>query len=429
MKKDASKSSALIIGSGGREHALGLDLSLSLVKKLFFAPGNGGTEDLGTNVPISPIDFEGLYELVKKEKIDLVIVGPEDPLAAGIVDFFRARKIPIVGPTKAAAQIESSKIFARQRMEMALIPQPEFCDVTNYAEAKFAATTVYGFPVVLKVDGLAAGKGAFVCKDRTDLDEALKIIYEEKRFGEGPILVEECLTGQEMSVFVLCSENEHKIIGTAQDYKRLLDGDKGPNTGGMGSISPSPLVAQYPNLLDDIEKQIIMPIIFQLEKEKIPFTGFLYAGLMIDDYGDPYVIEFNCRMGDPETQVVLPRLKTNLFDLLWAAANNLPFPDIRESEECAAFVVKVASGYPDKYEKGKEIFINPSPSPIDIGGATNLIHAGTKKENGKLLTNGGRVIGSLGFGKNLEKAAKNAYFRLKDVCFANEFYRKDIGKF
>jgi phosphoribosylamine--glycine ligase len=427
MKKlDASEARVLVIGSGGREHAIGMQMENDGVENLFFAPGNGGTAMLGTNVPISPNDFTGLNEFVKKEEIDLIIVGSEDPLAGGIVDFFRRRNVLIIGPTKDAAQLESNKAFARVRMEDADIPQPIYL-ISPDREQTEEMIGITGLPVVLKFSGLAAGKGAFVCHTESDIKEALKAIYEDKKFGEGPVLIEECLSGQEMSVFVLCNENSHVIIGTAQDYKRLRDGDKGPNTGGMGSISPSPLITRYPDLMEKIETRIIVPILKEMKNNHLPFTGFLYCGLMITN-GEPYVIEFNCRLGDPETQVVLPLIKSNFFKLLWRAANNedlaakkLKFYD----HLAAAFIVKVAGGYPGDYRKGDIIETPDSESTW-----CEIIHAGTKlNDKEELVTNGGRVIGVLGLADSLFEAVEKVYEDLDQIHFADEFYRRDIGKF
>jgi phosphoribosylamine--glycine ligase len=426
MKKlNAEDARVLIIGSGGREHAIGIKLD-DEVGELFFVPGNAGTSLIGTNVQLESNDFMGIHDFVKKSGIDLIIVGPEDPLANGIVDFFRNLKVPIIGPTQAAAKIESSKIFARNLMKKIVVPQPDFMIAADQEETEELITSIFGLPVVLKIDGLAAGKGAFVCKDIDDVEEAINVIYKNKKFGEGEIVVEECLRGQEMSVFVLCNESSHVVIGTAQDYKRLLDGNQGPNTGGMGSISPSPLIAKYPNLLKDIEGQIIGPVLDQMKREGIPFTGFLYAGLMVDDDGDPYVIEFNCRLGDPETQVILPLIESSFFDLLWKAANNadLSTNPLSMHDLHTAFVVKVAEGYPNSYHKGDVIEIS------EDGNYFEIIHSGTKiNSNEELVTNGGRVIGVLCEGESLEDAVAFAYEGLNNIHFKNEFFRHDIGKF
>jgi phosphoribosylamine--glycine ligase len=421
----ANKARVLIIGSGGREHAIGIQLEADGVDKVFFAPGNGGTVAIGDNVPLDPNDFQAIHEFVKKAKVNLIVVGPEDPLANGIVDFFRALKIPIIGPTQAAAQIESSKIFARNLMTQANVPQPEFIVCKNRDDAE-QAIALFELPVVLKVSCLAAGKGAFVCKTSTDLEEALKAIYDDNKFGPGSILVEECLFGQEMSVFVLCNGPSHLIIGTAQDYKCLLDGDEGPNTGGMGSISPSPLVAIYPDLMEKVEERVIKPTLQAMRNNLTPFTGFLYAGLMIVD-GDPFVIEFNCRLGDPETQVVLPLISNNFFDLLWGSVNNADLGNhiLEPYNLAAAFVVKVAGGYPNKYRKGDTIEIE-----ADASFGCDIIHAGTKCDDSmELITNGGRVIGALALGQDLKEAVDIAYDGIDQIHFADEFCRRDIGKF
>lgn len=426
MKKlNAEDARVLIIGSGGREHAIGIQLETDEVGNLFFAPGNAGTAMIGENVQLQPNDFIGIHDFVKRSKIDLIIVGPEDPLANGAVDFFRNLKVPIVGPTKAAAQIESSKIFARNLMVQANVPQPEFIVCKNRTETE-QAIALLGWPFVLKVDGLAAGKGAFVCKTEANLEEAMKAIYDDNKFGQGSILVEECLFGQEISVFVLCNEQSHLIIGTAQDYKRLLDGDEGPNTGGMGSISPSPLISEYPDLLKRVEEKIIKPTLRAMRNKQTPFTGFLYCGLMVAD-GEPYVIEFNCRLSDPETQVILPLIESSFFDLLWKTANNanLGIIPLKVYDLYTAFVVKVAGGYPNNYRKGDVIEISE-----DTNQYYQVIHAGTKlDDNGELVTNGGRVIGVMCEGTSWEDAAAYAYEGIDGIHFKDEFCRRDIGKF
>jgi phosphoribosylamine--glycine ligase len=427
MKKlEAENACVLVIGSGGREHAIGIELDSNMVETILFLPGNGGTSELGGNIPIPTDNFELIFNVVKNYGVDLIIVGPEEPLANGIVDFFRAKDVPIIGPTKAAAQIESSKIFARNLMAQANIPQPAFivCPDKDSTERAMASL---GWPFVLKVDGLAAGKGAFVCHTIDDVEDAMKAIYEDKKFGDGSILVEECLFGQEMSVFVLCNESSYAILGTAQDYKRLLDDDKGPNTGSMGAIAPSPLVAEYPNLMKEVEEKIIVPALKAMKENNTPFTGFLYCGLMIAD-GEPFVIEFNCRMGDPETQVVLPLLAESFFELLVKAVNNEDLgnaPRKLAENMAATFVVKVAGGYPNSYRKGDVIEISEDTADNYV-----IIHAGTKlNDNEELVTNGGRVIGVLGLGENLEEATDDAYAGIDGIHFADEFYRRDIGKF
>jgi len=385
MKKlEAQNAKVLVIGGGGREHAIGLQLQTDQVEKIYFAPGNAGTAKIGKNVELNLKDFGAINDFVKKNEIDLIVVGPEDPLANGIVDYFRAKGVPIVGPTKAAAQIESSKIFARQLMEEADIPQPDFCVCNNEEETK-EAISFFGLPVVLKVDGLAAGKGAFVCKSKDDIAEAMKAIYRDKKFGVGPILVEECLEGQEISFFVLCDILNHVVIGTAQDYKRLLDGDQGPNTGGMGSVSPSPLyIKRRSKLMNAIDDEIITPILEMMRQKGHPFTGFLYCGLMIDKIGNPSVIEFNCRLGDPETQVILPLIKNDFFELLWKSVNNdLADTQVSFFDISAVFIVKVAKGYPSDYQKNMTIRI---VNNFDTT-CCEIIHAGTRlDENRELVT-------------------------------------------
>ncbi|MCX6798428.1 MAG: phosphoribosylamine--glycine ligase [Candidatus Falkowbacteria bacterium] len=360
-----------------------------------------------------------MYEFVKNTQIDLIVVGPEAPLANGIVDYFLVRNIKIIGPTQAAARIESSKIFARELMAKAKIPQPEFVICAN-REATNVAIAKFGLPVVIKVDGLAEGKGAFVCHQSAEVETACQTIYEDKKFGQTKVLVEECLSGQEMSVFALCDVSDYKIIGTAQDYKRLLDNNKGPNTGGMGAISPSPLAK--PEIMEKIKKKIIEPTLKAMNQADSPFAGFLYCGLMIKD-NEPRVIEFNCRLGDPETQVILPLIKGDFFDLLWLAANHEIYQaNFSLSDYSTAFVFKVAKGYPGLYVKGNLIKVPSLPN-------NRIIHAGTKiNEVGELVTNGGRVAGALGLSPNPSAAIKDAYVLLHQIHFENEFYRRDIGR-
>lgn len=418
-KLSATDALVAIIGGGGREHALGLRLKLDKVQKLFFIPGNAGTGNIGQNVELNINDFDSIYEFVKTSGVNLIIVGPEAPLAEGIVDYFLARNVKIIGPTKRAAQLESSKYFARMLMRGTGIKQPGFTLCCDRKDAE-RAIYVFGLPAVLKVDGLAAGKGAFVCHQADEVEAALQAIYVDKKFGDTKILVENCVTGQEMSAFALCDIDNYRIIGTAQDYKRLRDNDEGPNTDGMGSIAPSPLATS--EVMEKVERKIIKPILEAMKGINAPFTGFLYCGLMIRD-GEPYVIEFNARLGDPGTQVILPLIKGDFFNLLWRAANNelnsakFSFLDNYHT----ALVVKVAEGYPDNYRKGDVI-------KGLVGWADTIIHAGTKiTDQGQVVTNGGRVVGTLGLGRSLDSALKYAYHWLDQIHFKGEFYRRDIG--
>lgn len=411
----------LIIGSGGREFSIGAQLLSEGVENLYFSPGNVGTAELGKNIELDLKNFQKVFAFVKKYEIDLIVVGPEESLVNGIVDFFRKKEILIVGPTKEAAQIEGSKIFARHLNDKAGIPQPKYVVCSDMKSAE-EAVKEFGLPVVLKVDGLAAGKGAFVCHNSEDIGEAFELIYKQDKFGQGSILVEECLVGQEMSVFVLCNNIDHTIIGTAQDYKRLLDGNKGPNTGGMGSISPSPLVEQYPGLLEEIEKTIVSPALATMAELGKAFTGFLYCGLMVTN-GKPKVIEYNCRLGDPETQVVLQLIASSFFELLWSVANNWIMPEVDLYNLYAAFVFKVAEGYPGNYEKGNVITIGEIVSMN-----CDVIFAGTKvNDEGEIVTNGGRVIGAFGFGGTLAEAVKEAYAGVDAIDFKGALCRRDIG--
>ena len=419
----ARHAKVLIIGGGGREHAIGLRLVTDGISHLCFAPGNAGTASIGVNLDetLDPNNFEAICEFVTHCGISLVVIGPEAPLAAGLVDYLRDKNIPVIGPTQAAAKLESSKIFARELMAEKNIPQPSYAVCSNWDAAVAELrehTQMGGGSIVIKVDGLAAGKGVFVCHDHEDIYYAMEAVYEDKKFGDTKIIIEECLEGTEMSLFALCDQSGYVVLGTAQDYKRLLDGNHGPNTGGMGSIAPSPL--ETPELIAKVEDRIIKPILQAMNERGAPFTGFLYCGLMIKD-GEPYVIEFNVRLGDPETQVILPLIENNFFDLLWLAAHDqVATAKISCSELCAACVIKVAQGYPEQYPKGEIISGHPE--------SKRVIHAGTKlNAKGQAVTNGGRVLGVVGINYGLAGAIKNAYSLIRCAEFSNEFYRRDIG--
>jgi len=421
---NASDANVLNVGGGAREHAIGLKLHKDGVKNLFFCPGNAGTESIGTNVNLDPNDFEALLKFVKESDIHLIVVGPEDPLSKGIVDFFQIHHIPIIGPTVKAAQLETSKVFARNLMARHNIPQPEFfgCRTPHAAQC---SQNVLGLPVVLKADGLAAGKGALVCKTEEEWEGAMKTMFIDKKFGAAgdKVLVEKCLEGEELSVFALCDGPDYRILGTAQDHKRLLDNDQGPNTGGMGAYSPTPLAT--PELMAKVEKSIIGPILQAMVDLGCPYQGFLYVGLMLTADG-PMVIEFNARLGDPEAQVILPLIKSSFFNLLYNAAQGQLAQNglIEFYDAYVVAVVKAAGGYPDKYEKGNVITGLDDP---DL--QTRIIHAGTKKnETGQIVTNGGRVVDVLGFGATLKEGINDVYRLVDKVHFKDEYFRQDIGQ-
>ncbi|MEE9161729.1 MAG: phosphoribosylamine--glycine ligase, partial [Candidatus Neomarinimicrobiota bacterium] len=389
----------LVIGGGGREHALVWSLAREGRHQLFCAPGNAGTADLATNVPLDGRDLAALAGLVRDESIDLTVVGPEAPLAEGIVDQFQQGGLDIFGPVQAAARLESSKLFARRFMRQLGIPHPDFRAADSPAEARAAAADL-GLPVVLKADGLAAGKGVMVCTTAAEVDRALETFFTEQAFGPAgmKLSVEECLVGTEMSVFAICDGERAVIMGTAQDYKRARDGDEGPNTGGMGAIAPSPLADDA--LLGEVAETILQPTLEGMRSRGTPYVGFLYAGLMIVD-GRPFVIEFNVRLGDPETQVVLPLLDVPLYDLLrQAMAGRLP-DTVPVKPGAALCVVLAADGYPGKYERGKPI---SDLERLDEG--LLVFHAGTSLNgSGGLVSSGGRVLNVAALDESVAAAA------------------------
>lgn len=413
----------LIIGSGGREHALGWKIAQSKkVSNVYIAPGNGGSDSEPKISNINIKNHDELLEFAITNAIDLTIVGPEKELSEGVVDKFESQNQKIFGPTKAGALLESSKKFAKDFMIKNNIPTAFYKTFTD-------STLAHQFidqqkiPLVIKADGLAAGKGVIIARTEIEAHEAVDYILEDNKFGDAGsrIIIEEFLEGEEAS-FIVMTDGEHIFpMASSQDHKRLMDSDKGPNTGGMGAYSPAPVVS------DEIHKKImdhvIEPTIAGLKKEKIPFKGFLYAGLMIKD-DEIKVLEFNCRMGDPETQPILFRMKNDLFDLIYDACNNklnLHTPDW--DNDFALTVVMSAKYYPEKPEINQEI--NGSEYQSDN---QYIFHAGTKKENGKIYTNGGRVLGLTGKGKDLQTAFNNAYALTEFVSFNGAFFRKDIGK-
>lgn len=411
----------LVIGGGGREHAIVWNLEKEKRHTLWCAPGNAGIDAIAKIPNVDVNDFAALTTFVKSEGIDLVIVGPEGPLAHGIVDALQAANIRIFGPTQYAAQLESSKIFARDFMAKNHIPHPSYAKCANREDVENAVDEL-GLPVVLKADGLAAGKGVIICQDEDELEAGIRTFFDEIAFGEaGAILsVEECLVGTEMSVFAICDGDNFCILGTAQDYKRAHDGDEGPNTGGMGSISPSPLADRA--MREEVSATIIQPTLDGMKKAGHPYIGFLYAGLMITDEG-PFVIEFNCRMGDPETQVVLPLMNQSLYEVIEAAMDGKVPIAYRVKPESAVSVVLTAEGYPGKYPSGMTI------KGLDQLPADMLVfHAGTRKNDaGDLVSIGGRVLNVVAQGDSISAAAKRVYDYIELIDFPNSYYRKDIG--
>ena len=412
----------LVLGSGGREHALIWSLAGEAAgHQLFCAPGNVGTAELATNLAVDLEDHEAVMALAREQRIDLTIVGPEGPLAAGIVDHFQAENLPIFGPRRDAARLESSKLFARELMAEAGIPQPAYVACHSLAESREAALA-QGLPVVLKADGLAAGKGVIICATDAELEAALERFFVGQDFGPAGLVlsVEECLVGPEMSVFAVCAGEQCAILGTAQDYKRAFEGDTGPNTGGMGSIAPAPLAT--PAMLQQVSQRIFRPALAALAGRGTPYTGFLYAGLMIVD-GEPYVIEFNVRLGDPETQVVLPLLADPLAEIITAALEQKLPPALTLKPAAAVCVVLAAKGYPGAY-----------PTGLPIGGLEQLdeeitlFHAGTMLRDGRLVSSGGRVLSLVATAPDHRQAAARIYRNITRIDMPGSRFRSDIGR-
>ncbi len=413
-----------VIGSGGREHALIWKIKQSpAVKKIYCAPGNGGIADLAECVNISADDIKGLLKFAKTKRIDLTVAGPEAPLVAGIVDAFEKEKLDIFGPRQQAAQLEGSKVFAKEFMTRWKIPTASFAVFTQMSKAQdYIKSTNY--PLVIKADGLAAGKGVLICQNFSQAQDAVVKIMQEKIFEEAgnKVVIEECLEGEEISLLAICDGHDYVLLASAQDHKRIFDDDLGPNTGGMGAYSPASIIDE--GMLKKIEEVIIQPTIRGMEQEGNPFTGVLYAGLMIT-VESPMVLEYNVRMGDPETQAILPRLNSDLFKILFASARGkLKGQRLRWDNRPCVCVVLSSGGYPGKYEVGKEIFGLESAAKERH---TFVFHAGTKKEGNRFVTSGGRVLGVASLGKNIAEAIPRAYQSVEKIQFDKCFFRRDIG--
>jgi phosphoribosylamine--glycine ligase len=419
----------LVIGKGGREHALVWKLAQSpRVTQVFCAPGNAGTAADGTNVPIEATDSAGLIRFAKKEEVGLTVVGPEEPLALGIVDEFQKAGLRVFGPSKEAARIEASKVFAKQLMRHADVPTAEFrvCDhpdpARHYIETR-------EFPVVVKADGLAAGKGVVVCSTTQEALAAIDRIMVREEFGRAAgrqVVIEKRLDGQELSILALVSGRTIVPLPPTQDHKAAFDGDTGPNTGGMGAYCPAPLGT--PEVVQEIEQTILVPTVHALKRSRRPFRGVLYAGVMITNQGSR-VLEFNCRFGDPETQPLLMRLRTDLLDLLEAVVDGTldEFPEDRLAWDPrpAVCVVLASQGYPGSYPRGKVITgLARAAALPDV----KVFHAGTKLENGLVVTDGGRVLGVTALGDTLADARRNAYEAVGMIHFQGMFFRRDIGE-
>ena len=417
----------LLLGSGGREHALAWKLSQSkLLEKLYIAPGNAGTEEVGENIDLSPNDFESIGKFCVEKNVSMLVVGPEEPLVKGIHNHFAENPelsdISVIGPRKEGAMLEGSKNFANRFMERHGIPTAGSFAVTreNMSEGiEFIRSQ--SPPYVLKADGLAAGKGVLILEDAGTAEKELQSMLEGK-FGKAgeTVVIEEFLKGVELSVFVLTDGESYLLLPEAKDYKRIGEGDTGLNTGGMGSVSPVPF-ADKP-FMEKVEKQIIYPTIKGLFEEGVPYSGFIFFGLM-NVAGNPYVVEYNVRMGDPEAEAVIPRIKTGLMELFVAAGtSNLKKRSISIDERALASVMLVSEGYPGKYRKGLPV------SGLENGGESIIFHAGTKYDNGKIVTNGGRVMAVSSFGNNLKEALDKCYKTAGKIDFEGKYFRRDIGR-
>lgn len=416
----------LVVGGGGREHAIGWKIKQSdKLNNLFFTPGNAGTQLLGTNLEIEPEDFEGVKSAILENRIDLVVIGPEVPLAQGIHDFLASclelAKLKVVGPKKEGAQLESSKNFAKSFMVRHNIPTARYLTVTkNNLPQGIQFLDSLKPPFVLKADGLAAGKGVLIIENRREAETALQEMLNGKFGGAGDkVVIEEFLRGIEVSVFVITDGKDYKILPEAKDYKRIGEGDTGLNTGGMGAISPVPFADE--KFMQKVEAGIIRPTVNGLKADGIEYNGFIFFGLINVD-GDPFVIEYNVRLGDPEAEVVLLRIKSDFVDLLEGAADGtLAEKNVEISNQNAVTVMMVSGGYPGSYEKGKII------SALDLVEKSIVFHSGTKSDGKNILTNGGRVLAISSLGNNMNEALETSYRNAERIQFDKKYYRKDLG--
>ena len=419
----------LLLGSGGREHALAWKLEQSpLCEHLFILPGNAGTPQCGVNLPFSVADFESIKKVCLELDIDMVIPGPEDPLVKGIADFFRndpeLKHIPVIGPGKSGAQLEGSKAFAKQFMMRHHIPTAGYREFTkdNFEEGKNYLQQ-HELPVVLKADGLAAGKGVVICQSHKEAVSEFEQMIQDRKFGEAgtKVVVERFLEGIELSVFVLTDGKHYLLLPEAKDYKKIGEGDTGPNTGGMGAVSPVPFADKI--FMQKVKEQIIEPTVRGIQKDNLDYRGFIFFGL-INVQGEPYVIEYNCRLGDPETEAIMPRIKNDLVELLNAAAHGLlDTQELETDSRWAGTIILVSGGYPGAYQKGKLI----RGIKKHVSDASFIFHAGTSENDRKIFTDGGRVMAVTSLASDLKTALKISAQIAEEIQFDGKYFRKDIG--